>query len=108
MADLINTDNKAMPVKMGIKPRIEGISKKSKNVAKKKKPTNSTISKNALCRLNEMFKGLVFQTISQEGPVHAPLFTVSVKINDKEFEGRGRSKKIAKHDAAEAALRCAI
>ncbi|KAL0269806.1 UNVERIFIED_CONTAM: hypothetical protein PYX00_007415 [Menopon gallinae] len=105
MADFIPMSNAALPIKLSIDQKLGGISQKSKKIMKKKKLTNSTVPKNALCRLNEMFRGLVFQTVSQEGPVHAPVFTISVKINDKEFEGRGKSKKIAKHNAAEAALR---
>lgn len=61
--------------------------------------------KSALCTLHEMYRGLVFNTVSQEGPVHAPTFTVSVEINGTVFEGKGKNKKIAKHNAAEAALR---
>lgn len=67
-----------------------------------------TQPKSALCTLHEMYRGLVFNTESQEGPVHAPIFTVSVEINGTVFEGKGKNKKIAKHNAAESALRSLV
>ncbi|XP_046397607.1 double-stranded RNA-specific editase Adar-like isoform X2 [Ischnura elegans] len=64
-----------------------------------------TPTKNAVCALNELRPGLTYTLVSQVGPVHAPLFTISVEVNGQSFRGTGRSKKRAKKSAAEAALR---
>ncbi|KAG8233016.1 hypothetical protein J437_LFUL013685, partial [Ladona fulva] len=64
-----------------------------------------TPTKNAVCALNELRPGLTYTLVSQVGPVHAPLFTISVEVNGQCFRGTGRSKKRAKKSAAEAALR---
>ncbi|XP_034235051.1 double-stranded RNA-specific editase 1 isoform X2 [Thrips palmi] len=75
---------------------------------RKKNPTNLNrlpIPKNAVCTLNEISPGLVYTFVSQQGPVHLPTFTVSVQLNGETFEGQGRTKKAAKHDAAMKALR---
>nr|XP_029710932.1 double-stranded RNA-specific editase Adar-like isoform X2 [Aedes albopictus] len=45
---------------------------------------------------------------SQTGPVHAPLFTMSVVVDGQKFMGHGRSKKLARIEAAAAALRSFI
>lgn len=75
--------------------------------AKKKRKRSQAQSqpKNAVCALNELRPGLIYNTVSMNGPVHAPIFTISVEVNGQVFEGQGRSKKLAKHAAAEAALR---
>lgn len=72
---------------------------------KKSSLTRLPIPKNAVCTLNEINPGLVYTFVSQQGPVHLPTFTVSVELNGETFEGQGRSKKAAKHDAALKALR---
>lgn len=81
--------------------------------------------KNAVAILNELKKNLVYELESQEGPFHAPLFTISVMVrttqNEDYFEtiaditciqvdgqkyvGQGKSKKMARIDAASNALR---
>lgn len=61
--------------------------------------------KNAVCTLHEMYRGLVFKVVEVEGPVHMPIFTISVEVNGSEYKGQGKNKKIAKQAAAEAALR---
>ena len=38
------------------------------------------------------------------GPVHQPMFTVSVEVNGRKFQGSASSKKKAKLNAAESAL----
>lgn len=75
---------------------------------KKRNPANLNrlpTPKNAVCTLNEISPGLVYTFVSQQGPVHLPTFTVSVQLNGDTFEGQGRTKKAAKHDAAMKALR---
>lgn len=49
---------------------------------KRKRRNGSTIPmpKNAVCLLNELRPGLLYETISQTGPVHCPIFTISVKV----------------------------
>lgn len=38
--------------------------------------------KNAVAILNELKKNLVYELESQEGPYHAPVFTMSVMVSD--------------------------
>ncbi|XP_038058159.1 double-stranded RNA-specific editase 1-like [Patiria miniata] len=74
---------------------------------KKKKPKRARgppMPKNALMQLNEIKPGLVFKPALQEGPVHAPNFTVEVEVNSQTYHGKGRSKKLAKMNAAEVVL----
>lgn len=46
--------------------------------------------------------------VSQSGPTHAPIFTIAVQIDGQTFHGKGRTKKMAKHAAAEVALRSIV
>lgn len=46
--------------------------------------------------------------LEQTGPSHAPLFKVSVVVDGQQYVGTGKSKKLAKCNAAEAALRSFI
>ncbi|XP_057588877.1 double-stranded RNA-specific editase B2 [Hippopotamus amphibius kiboko] len=64
----------------------------------------SVAPKNALVQLHELRPGLQFRTVSQTGPVHAPVFAVAVDVNGLTFEGTGPTKKKAKMRAAELAL----
>lgn len=83
----------------------------SKNKALKRKLSPGQVvpskiqKKNAVCTLHEMYRGLVFKVVEVEGPVHMPIFTISVEVNGSEYKGQGKNKKIAKQAAAEAALR---
>ncbi|XP_038131860.1 double-stranded RNA-specific editase 1-like [Cyprinodon tularosa] len=73
---------------------------------KKNKRVSETVApKNALMQLNEMKPGLQYQLLSQSGPVHAPVFVMSVEVNGQLFNGSGPTKKKAKLNAAEKALR---
>ena len=36
--------------------------------------------KNPISTLNELYPGLEYKLLSQEGPSHAPIFTVSVEV----------------------------
>lgn len=51
---------------------------------------------NALMRLNQLKPGLQYKLVSQAGPVHAPIFTMSVEVDGSSFEASGPSKKTAK------------
>lgn len=70
----------------------------------KRKNVTVPVPKNAVCMLNELRPGLVYETVSQTGPVHCPVFTIGVKIDGQQVFGKGRTKKLAKQAAAEAAL----
>ncbi|XP_016898273.1 spermatid perinuclear RNA-binding protein-like isoform X1 [Cynoglossus semilaevis] len=59
---------------------------------------------NALMRLNQMHPGLQYRLLAQSGPVHAPLFTVSVDVRGSTFEATGNSKRTAKLHVALKAL----
>nr|XP_029711897.1 uncharacterized protein LOC115256898 isoform X2 [Aedes albopictus] len=65
-------------------------------------------TKNTVAVLNELKRNLVYNMESQTGPVHAPLFTMSVVVDGQKFMGHGRSKKLARIEAAAAALRSFI
>ncbi|XP_060751529.1 spermatid perinuclear RNA-binding protein isoform X2 [Tachysurus vachellii] len=51
---------------------------------------------NALMRLNQIRPGLQYKLLSQSGPVHAPVFTMSVDVDGTIYEASGSSKKTAK------------
>ncbi|XP_071196185.1 spermatid perinuclear RNA-binding protein-like isoform X1 [Salvelinus alpinus] len=51
---------------------------------------------NALMRLNQIRPGLQYKLLSQSGPVHAPVFTMSVDVDSTVHEASGSSKKTAK------------
>jgi len=72
---------------------------------KRKKAPGSLPPKNALTQLNEVKPGLQYKLLSQTGPVHAPVFLMTVEVNARLFEGSGPTKKKAKLSAAERALR---
>ncbi|XP_034668473.1 double-stranded RNA-specific editase Adar isoform X4 [Drosophila subobscura] len=64
--------------------------------------------KNTVAMLNELRNGLIYKLESQTGPVHAPLFTISVEVDGQKYMGQGRSKKVARIEAAATALRSFI
>ncbi|XP_058820778.1 double-stranded RNA-specific editase Adar isoform X5 [Topomyia yanbarensis] len=65
-------------------------------------------TKNTVAVLNELKRNLVYNLESQTGPVHAPIFSMSVVVDGQKFVGHGRSKKLARIEAAAAALRSFI
>uniref|UniRef100_A0A182QTY8 A to I editase domain-containing protein n=1 Tax=Anopheles farauti TaxID=69004 RepID=A0A182QTY8_9DIPT len=65
-------------------------------------------TKNTVAVLNELKRNLVYKVESQTGPVHAPLFTISVVVDGQKFIGTGPSKKLARVAAAASALRSFI
>ncbi|XP_045140401.1 double-stranded RNA-specific editase 1 isoform X2 [Echinops telfairi] len=88
------------------RPLEEGSNGHSKFRLKKRRRTpGPVLPKNALMQLNEIKPGLQYTLLSQTGPVHAPLFIMSVEVNGQVFEGSGPTKKKAKLHAAEKALR---
>ncbi|CAK6983056.1 spermatid perinuclear RNA-binding protein-like isoform X2 [Scomber scombrus] len=55
---------------------------------------------NALMRLNQIQPGLQYRLLSQSGPVHAPVFTMSVDIQGTSYQASGNSKRTAKLQVA--------
>ena len=47
---------------------------------KRKRSQAQSQPKNAVCALNELRPGLIYNTVSMNGPVHAPIFTISVEV----------------------------
>ncbi|XP_022088408.1 double-stranded RNA-specific editase 1-like isoform X2 [Acanthaster planci] len=94
---LPDTDEEMMDVSTLLQ---KGKSKRKKS----KRARGPPMPKNALMQLNEIKPGLVFKLVTQEGPVHAPSFTVEVEVNGQTYQGVGRSKKLAKMTAAEVVL----
>ncbi|KAI8128049.1 Double-stranded RNA-specific editase Adar [Lucilia cuprina] len=84
--------------------KYSGTPKKKTRTSKERVPQ----PKNTVAMLNELRHGLVYKLESQSGPVHAPLFTISVEVDGQKYLGQGRSKKIARIEAAATALRSFI
>uniref|UniRef100_A0A3P9PB41 Spermatid perinuclear RNA-binding protein-like n=1 Tax=Poecilia reticulata TaxID=8081 RepID=A0A3P9PB41_POERE len=59
---------------------------------------------NALMRLNQIHPGLQYRLLCQSGPVHAPVFTMSVEIQGTTYQASGNSKRTAKLQVALKAL----
>ena len=108
------------PVKMQRDDMLENVSKSTlisrkrtcdsdpvNNIQAKKAFTfiPSLMQKSAICVLNELYRGLEYKFSVQNGPGNSPIFTTTVDINGVRYIGRGKNKKLAKHNAAEAALR---
>ncbi|XP_040842529.1 double-stranded RNA-specific editase 1 [Ochotona curzoniae] len=88
------------------RPLEEGSNGHAKyRLKKRRRMPGPVLPKNALMQLNEVKPGLQYTLLSQTGPVHAPLFVMSVEVNGQVFEGSGPTKKKAKLHAAEKALR---
>ncbi|XP_028360834.1 double-stranded RNA-specific editase 1 isoform X1 [Phyllostomus discolor] len=88
------------------RPLDEGSNGHAKfRLKKRRRAPGPALPKNALMQLNEIKPGLQYSLLSQTGPVHAPLFVMSVEVNGQVFEGSGPTKKKAKLHAAEKALR---
>ncbi len=62
------------------------------------------LPKNALMQLNEI-KRVYSTSCLADRPGHAPVFVMTVEVNGQLFEGSGPTKKKAKLNAAEKALR---
>lgn len=64
--------------------------------------------KNPISVLNELRYGLKYEIVEQSGPPHNPTFKVRVKVDGQMYYGVGNSKKGAKCEAANAALKSFI
>ncbi|XP_041723339.2 interleukin enhancer-binding factor 3a isoform X2 [Coregonus clupeaformis] len=60
------------------------------------KPGDSPMAMNALMRLNQHKPGLQYRLTGQSGPVHFPVFTMSVDVDGETYEASGPSKRTAK------------
>lgn len=64
--------------------------------ATEEKPGDSPMAMNALMRLNQHKPGLQYRLTGQSGPVHFPVFTMSVDVEGDTYEASGPSKRTAK------------
>ncbi|XP_059618835.1 double-stranded RNA-specific editase Adar isoform X2 [Phlebotomus argentipes] len=96
------------PVKSPVKRSGENLSASGSPRKKRKNGEQLPQPKNPVALLNELRQGLTYTLEAQTGPVHAPLFTISVEVDGQTYTGQGRSKKMARLAAAEAALRSFI
>lgn len=60
---------------------------------------------NAVSVLNSYHQGVRYQLVSEVGPPHDKVFTLSVNVLGTDYVGSGRSKKLAKQAAAGSALK---
>ncbi|CAO1393500.1 unnamed protein product [Diamesa hyperborea] len=84
---------------------IKSSSRKRARKGNSSSTANEAQPKNSVAILNELKKNLVYELESQEGPYHAPVFTMSVVVDGQKYIGQGKSKKLARIDAASNALR---
>ena len=82
---------------------LNGI-KKRKRRYKKPPELRKVLPKNSLMLLHEFRPNIEYRFLCQSGPIHRPLFTMCVDINEHKFEGTGKTKKEARMQAAERAL----
>ncbi|XP_034168403.1 spermatid perinuclear RNA-binding protein isoform X2 [Pangasianodon hypophthalmus] len=86
------------PYEDGLMDDKDLIKKMKRNLRKvlDSKAIDSNQPMNALMRLNQIRPGLQYKLLSQSGPVHAPVFTMSVDVDGTIYEASGSSKKTAK------------
>lgn len=87
------------PYEDGLMDDKDLIKKMKRNLRKAvldSKAIDSNQPMNALMRLNQIRPGLQYKLLSQSGPVHAPVFTMSVDVDGTVYEASGSSKKTAK------------
>lgn len=86
------------PYEDGLMDDKDLIKKMKRNLRKvlDSKAIDSNQPMNALMRLNQIRPGLQYKLLSQSGPVHAPVFTMSVDVDGTVYEASGSSKKTAK------------
>ncbi|XP_068608654.1 spermatid perinuclear RNA-binding protein [Brachionichthys hirsutus] len=86
------------PYEDGLADDKDLIKKMKRNLRKvlDSKAIDSNQPMNALMRLNQIRPGLQYRLLSQSGPVHAPVFTMSVDLDGTTYEASGSSKKTAK------------
>ncbi|XP_063065224.1 interleukin enhancer-binding factor 3a [Engraulis encrasicolus] len=60
--------------------------------------------KNPVMELNELRRGLKYDLVSETGSSHVKSFVIEVEVDGQKYQGVGSSKKLAKANAAMAAL----
>jgi hypothetical protein len=80
------------------------IMKKRKRRCKKPLELRKVLPKNSLMLLHEYRPNVEYRFVCQSGPIHRPIFTMAVDINEHKFEGTGKTKKEARIVAAEKAI----
>uniref|UniRef100_A0AAY4DCT5 Spermatid perinuclear RNA-binding protein n=1 Tax=Denticeps clupeoides TaxID=299321 RepID=A0AAY4DCT5_9TELE len=60
--------------------------------------------KNPVMELNELRRGLKYDLVSESGSSHVKSFVIEVEVDGQKYQGTGTSKKLAKANAALAAL----
>lgn len=78
--------------------------KKRKRRFKKPLELRKVLPKNSLMLLHEYRPNVEYRFVCQSGPIHRPIFTMCVEINEHKFEGEGKTKKEARMAAAEKAI----
>ncbi|KAJ8001749.1 hypothetical protein DPEC_G00172670 [Dallia pectoralis] len=79
------------------KKKLQKYPKFPRKSSTEEKPTDcGPTAMNALMRLNQHKPGLQYRLTGHTGPVHVPVFTMSVKVDGKEYEASGPSKRSAK------------
>lgn len=81
-----------------------GLNVKRKRRFKKPPELRNVLPKNSLMLLHEYRPNVEYRFVCQSGPIHRPMFTMCVDINEHKFEGTGKTKKDARMQAAEKAL----
>ena len=102
----IPTQPTLIPIRSSIQPlnRLVGI-KKRKRRFKKPIELRKVLPKNSLMLLHELMPNVEYRFVKQNGPIHKPIFTMSVDIDPHTFEGVGKTKKEARMLAADKALK---
>nr|XP_046168679.1 interleukin enhancer-binding factor 3a isoform X2 [Oncorhynchus gorbuscha] len=67
-----------------------------RKLSTEEKPGDPPMAMNALMRLNQHKPGLQYRLTGQSGPVHFPVFTMSVDVDGDTYEASGPSKRTAK------------
>ncbi|GFS08447.1 double-stranded RNA-specific editase 1 [Elysia marginata] len=73
--------------------------------AHKRLVTSNTSNKNPVMMLNEIHRNVKYDMLGEVGQNHFRLFNMKVTVGSREFTGSGRSKKLAKTNAALNALK---
>ncbi|XP_078459338.1 interleukin enhancer-binding factor 3-B-like isoform X5 [Lampetra planeri] len=70
----------------------------------KQLPVLTPNGKNPIMELNEKRKGLNYVVVSETGGSHDKQFVIEVEVDSQKFQGTGSNKKVAKANAALAAI----
>lgn len=85
-------------------PYVSNQFKKNRKKFKKPPELRRVLPKNSLMLLHELRQNVEYRFVSQSGPIHRPVFTMCVDIDERKFEGSGKTKKLARMQAAEKAV----